>query len=261
LNGQYLLVGAPHESGGKVRLFKLTYDNNTSTTSVDVDWKRTFNGRSNGDSFGHALAMLTTESISAIAVGAPNANAGSGYVNVILSDKPSFESSCRRVVLSGSKGINFGWSVALTMSENSGILAVGAPYYKDGAVYLYSFSKSLHNCSVASLNGGIPLRRPSEMFTSFGSSVAFGKSKSSNEFQQGLLSHLFVSAPVSSLPALYGDGEVYSYVYNSHNKTYELEKIFRPAFSSIGIDQGFGYSIAASDQSLLIIGSPYGISV
>jgi hypothetical protein len=170
-------------------------------------------------------------------------------------------------MLSGSKGINFGWSVALTVSEHSGFLAVGAPYYQGGAVYLYSFSKSesVHTCSITSLNDGNPFSRPSKMFTSFGSSVAFGKSSSSYEFQQEVLTHLFVSAPLSSSPArpMYGDGEAYAYVFNSQNKTFELEKIFRPALrspSTLGTDQGFGYSIAASDRSLFIIGSPSGTS-
>jgi hypothetical protein len=105
LNGQYLLVGAPQESTGKVHLFKLSYGNSSSTTSFD--WRMTFNGRMNGDSFGHAVAMLRTDSIFAIAVGAPNANAGSGYVDVILSEKPA-KSSCRSCYLEAKESISAG---------------------------------------------------------------------------------------------------------------------------------------------------------
>ena len=194
-----------------------------------------------------------TDSISAIAIGAPDPNEGSGTVDLLLLDQPTFGDACPRLTLRGNDQGGFGWSLALTASKDSGFLAVGAPFeqYPSGSVYTYMIS--LRGCSVEPLHGGNTLPNPSQSSSFFGWSLSFGQS-GSNE-GNSVLTQLLIGSP--SLAA-FDEGEAHSYVYDFENKVFELEQIFTPDVNIIGFHQAFGYCVAASSQSLFAVGSPFG---
>jgi hypothetical protein len=273
-------MGAPSSNQGSAKLLKLSYGDTNATTAID--WMMSWNSELTNSRLETSVAMVTSEHLSAIALGAPLAV---GYVDLFVSegDTPSFATGCQVRLYGPIENEEFGFSVALSLSldekkSKSGYLAVGAPAYRDdqstrvGAVYVYSFSISTEPCFVAPLIGGSPIFTPIRSFISFGYSISFGKSGSNDGDED--LTQLLIGAPITGgrrrlqerqsidqsrlLPSDELSGATLSYIYNSKAKTFQLNQIFRP----VGYDPltGFGLSVAASDSALFVVGSSSGES-
>jgi hypothetical protein len=217
-DGLILVVGAPDANNtGNVNIYEF----------FDGDWSlkgSTLNGNA-GSYFGNSVSLSSDGLI--LAVGAPNANSNTGYVEIY--EFVSGAWTQKGSTLNGTEGSYFGWSVSL--SSDGLILAVGAPNANSntGYVEIYEFVSGAWTQKGSTLNGNAN--------SYFGYSVSLSS--------DGLI--LAVGTPYANSST----GYVKIYEFVSGAWTQKGSTLDGTAGSY------FGYSVSlSSDGLILVVGAP-----